>query len=815
MKKTHFRRLLTVIAALAVMISSMQMASSAETPGDGNANGYVEITSKRDEFTRHYLNPDGTVTAVMYGEQIHLSDGDNWVDIDNSLVFDETSGRYENKNNPSFRVSFAERTDGNTPSVLFDEISWRIYADGRSPSSGRLYIESEEWILEDDEYPVPENLVQTVIYDSPFGSGTKLRYTVSHNRLEEDLIFDYVPEIGTLTFEYNAGDYNLILNDDGSAVFLDEEGNTVIKVGAPLMYDAAGAACDKVPVTLKESEGGKQSLEYSLDSEWLGSPDRVYPVTFDPTITNSQYTNTLYDTYTKSGSTANNSSSASLYVGHYGSNTYHTFLRFSALPNIGTYSVATNATLKLTFAYHTTTMEPIGIYPVNGTWDQSTITYLNEPSVGSLISTGNITWSGSYIMTATYQILPQIKLYLHGVNTGHNGFMLRYTDESTTNDYNVFGSIQNSTSSRRPVLTVTYTEHNYDEFYSMPTSSMYLFTDTSDEVRLEKRSNCYGYAFRMFYSEAFPINNRYYYLQQPGEFADKSGGLTIYNDGGVDYTISNYAQLRVLYQNYFNSTHTSDERMNIIVQLIQADASTLGYTVTEYTGSTIPDATLDKRLIAVVTSPPTAEVIDYHFYMQHTDNTWTHKQGSTAPSNQSITSHTALTNSNIQVKANEGIYANGSLKFFYITKSAVVDFPHGDGITYVNNHSPAFTTTLTLDNSGEDFWNSKNYGMISGTNVYFSGRFDYPYDADCFSFIAPAFDEYHFYVTSNVSPIVTYIFDENMDVYLAYNVTGSAPYLLSANLNAGRRYYIQFQYPEYTSYSYSAIPRTYTVQITH
>ncbi len=104
MKNVHLKRLFTVMVALAVVITSMQIVSSAEAPEKGNANGYVEITSKRDEFTRHYLNPDGTVTAVMYGEQIHLSDGDNWVDIDNSLVFDETSGRYENKNNPSERL---------------------------------------------------------------------------------------------------------------------------------------------------------------------------------------------------------------------------------------------------------------------------------------------------------------------------------------------------------------------------------------------------------------------------------------------------------------------------------------------------------------------------------------------------------------------------------------------------------------------------------------------------------------------------------------------------------------------------------------
>ncbi len=811
MTKSHFRKLIAIITATIMIIASVPTSTSAKTSGD-NVAEYIELTPKRDLFTKHFLNPDGTVTAVMYGEQIHIPDGDSFADIDNSLVYDENSGRYENRNNPSFGVSFAERANGSTPTVLFDKISWQIKADGRYPDSGALRTVEEKYETDDDGYPVPEKVTQTVVYDKPFGQGTELRYTVSQNKVEEDIIFSAVPDISALSFVYGTDGLTAEINEDFSVTFVDKDGEPGIVIGAPYVYDAAGEVCGNTAVALDSADENEPVITYVLDTEWLRAPDRVYPVTFDPTITNSDYTNTLYDTYTKTGDTSNKSSSGSLYVGHWSGKTYHTFMRFSNLPNIGTYSVAVYATLKLTFAANTTTAEEIGIYPVNASWNQSTITYLNEPAVGSLISTGTIVKSGNIYKTATYPILPEIKYYLHGVNTGHFGFMLRYTDETTTNDYNVFGSIQNGTSSRRPVLSVVYEDHDYDEYYSHPTSSMFLYTNTTSEERLQKRANCYGYAFRMFCDDSSAGT----YKQQPGEFADKSGGLNIYNNGVFERTIHNYQELQSLLSEYLSSAHTKDERMDIIEQLITADAATLGYTVTEYTGSTIPDATLGERLIAVVTSDETfSSVIDYHFYMQHSDNSWTHKQGSYAPSDKSISLGVTLTNSNIRERANEGAYANGAIKFFYITRNAIVDHSHANGHIIVNNYSLPNTVENSYDKSGDHFWNSKDHGMISGTYVILSGRLDYPYDGDCLAFTAPASDTYSFYVTSNLPAIDTYIYDENMDAALTYTTTDKAPYMLTAWLQAGRRYYLKFSCPEYTTFGYNTISNSYSIHISH
>ena len=63
----------------------------------------------------------------------------------------------------------------------------------------------------------------------------------------------------------------------------------------------------------------------------------------------------------------------------------------------------------------------------------------------------------------------------------------------------------------------------------------------------------------------------------------------------------------------------------------------------------------------------------YHFYMQHSDGTWSHKPGNLNVTNKAIYNNSTgsqliltditLTNENIYFYANSGLYQNGNLKF--------------------------------------------------------------------------------------------------------------------------------------------------------
>ena len=154
----------------------------------------------------------------------------------------------------------------------------------------------------------------------------------------------------------------------------------------------------------------------------------------------------------------------------------------------------------------------------------------------------------------------------------------------------------------------------------------YIFEDDG----LGLRANCYGYASRLYYVlNNFGVENTFScfggntfnrYLQQPGEFCNKTLGVVLKTVNNQTYeTVYNYSDLIRFYSRIFSDSNLSNaDRMKMIYDLVTADMMTLGSSVSEYAGSTIPDASTfsNKRLIALVVSET-----DFHFYMQHEDNT--------------------------------------------------------------------------------------------------------------------------------------------------------------------------------------------------
>jgi len=53
-----------------------------------------EDTSKRGEFEKHFYCTDGSFVAVSYPEAIHYEDGNEWVDVDNTLTYNSTLNKY-------------------------------------------------------------------------------------------------------------------------------------------------------------------------------------------------------------------------------------------------------------------------------------------------------------------------------------------------------------------------------------------------------------------------------------------------------------------------------------------------------------------------------------------------------------------------------------------------------------------------------------------------------------------------------------------------------------------------------------------------
>lgn len=275
---------------------------------------------------------------------------------------------------------------------------------------------------------------------------------------------------------------------------------------------------------------------------------------------------------------------------------------------------------------------------------------------------------------------------------------------------------------------------------------------------LQSRMNCYGYALHVYSRDIAS------YLQQPGEFARD----------GVAYGV-NADDL----EEAINESATADELLDYIQSEIYADFNGLGYNdssewviyETTYNAS-IPSG---YRMIALAVGLGE----DYHFYMRHSDGTWSHKPGLNAVRATSFTSGTTITDENIYYTLYEGIYNDG-VRYYLIKKSAIIDYPHGNG-----HGSSTYTSTLFMDTAGDTM--NKARSIIVAT----SGRFDYSGDVDFYAFTPSTTGTY--VLTSSLSSST---YNMQMRVYDTYGTmiaeeTSAGNPTISIYMVAGYRYFIE------------------------
>ena len=90
-----------------------------------------EINSKRDKFTKHFRMSDNSMIAVVYSDQIHYKDGEEFKEIDNTLTLE--NDEYKNTESP-FKIRFSK--DFNNKKLVSvnsegHEVSWNYIKKNR------------------------------------------------------------------------------------------------------------------------------------------------------------------------------------------------------------------------------------------------------------------------------------------------------------------------------------------------------------------------------------------------------------------------------------------------------------------------------------------------------------------------------------------------------------------------------------------------------------------------------------------------------------------------------------------------------------
>ncbi len=280
---------------------------------------------------------------------------------------------------------------------------------------------------------------------------------------------------------------------------------------------------------------------------------------------------------------------------------------------------------------------------------------------------------------------------------------------------------------------------------------------------LKYRMNCYGYSLQVYSlsgSESTP------YKQLPGEFVRDN---------------ETFFQLYQEYINLFSGNYSGDEILDFIEEKIVSDFATLQ----TYSGSewvivgTSANASVPSGYRKIALS--VGVYYDFHFYMRHSDGTWSHKPGAGSVTDKSIDTHITITDSNIATVASEGGYDDGT-RYYLIKKAGIIDYPHNNG----HNTSSLYTSTSFSDKAGDVI--SKSGTLNSFTQ---SGRFDYPLDVDYYVF-SPAYSGMYSFTTSLSSS--TYdldmvIFDSEGNILDSDYSIGNPE--IELPLTSGYRYFIK------------------------
>lgn len=346
-----------------------------------------EDTSKRGQFEKHYLCSDGTYVTVMYPEAIHYLDNENkWQDVDQSLVYDSSKGIYKSKDT-DFYVSFSDKvsstnmvrmeqngyalswgiqtakkqivensevslartekiTTQNTDNVLLPLSS--VYAKPVEKKVVNFEKASERLVSNEDSF-VLQNMSSQIRYTNIF-SGTEnvsLKYTVYHNKIEEDIIISEKGDISSVSMNMDIGTLIPIVNEDGSVDLVNSNNDMQFHIGIPYMIDANNSVCNDIEVTA-EKNGSNCIITYTPDFEWFESTQRAFPIMLDPSITTNSYLSNVIDTYVEENSTVNHRYEQQLFVNDNGSNRRKAIVRLTSLPKIDASMPIVRAELKLT-----------------------------------------------------------------------------------------------------------------------------------------------------------------------------------------------------------------------------------------------------------------------------------------------------------------------------------------------------------------------------------------------------------------------------------------------------------------------------------
>ncbi|MER7753210.1 LamG-like jellyroll fold domain-containing protein [Kitasatospora sp. NPDC097643] len=426
----------------------------AKVPAGRSAGvtGYDPKASKRraDKSTAnsdYFENPDGSYTREFHQHVVNVKDtAGNWQQPDRTLV--KGQGDKWQQKSAGAGVEFA----GNAK----DDHLGTVTIDGGTSFAFGLQGAADATATAEGD---------TATYRQ-VGPDTDLHLTAQPGGLKEAIVLNSAKAGNRWVFPLELHGLTAVLNEAGGVDLRGADGKPAGLIPPGYAYDAkvdprsADRAVTHAVRYQLETAGGRTSLVVTLDEAWLRAPERVFPVTVDPSFGTGGAT-----TYTETNTPAgDHSMEQEIKVGSYDGGT-HNSTSYLAFPTLGldaSGATVQSATLRLYMTYAAScSPQSFDAAAVTSAWTPSEVvsapgpTY--GPSIGSLAPTPSTACNNAANDPAKgdWIELPLSPATLTGWANGTPDYgVALYAATNDTLHYKKFASMYNP--SGAPTLSITY-----------------------------------------------------------------------------------------------------------------------------------------------------------------------------------------------------------------------------------------------------------------------------------------------------------------------------------------------------------------------
>ncbi|MBN2540547.1 MAG: DNRLRE domain-containing protein [Bacilli bacterium] len=277
-----------------------------------------EVISKRTSDSKTFRRVDGTYVMAIYNSVIHYEQDGELRDIDNSLIYDESTNDYANTAN-SFSIKFPKEIDKNKKFKLNYndyQISWTV--TGIDKSDINYYDDAKISNNLKDLANISQQLVYNNVQDN-----VNLEYILNGNEIKENILLEKYIEDFTMSFTYTLKDLVLVEDTNGDFVFMNEENEIIFLLNNMVMYDSEGTESSDIGLVVNQIKKDEYQIEINPNDDFLKNAH--YPVTIDPTITYYGDDNLIRDKYVFG---TYSSDGSYIKAGYNGSRAYRSYLEF-------------------------------------------------------------------------------------------------------------------------------------------------------------------------------------------------------------------------------------------------------------------------------------------------------------------------------------------------------------------------------------------------------------------------------------------------------------------------------------------------------